>query len=175
MTTINKVTFATVRAKLAEIGMTIRPNEFNEYRVAFKGDHGDGILIERGHTRESQIDALETCLSEAYALLNYTEKQAAPRASIEARVNAKIEAVANALRDRGAKQEKTVYRLGSNMAVSAPGVVAWAISGYWNKPDRATLEKAICDCWNVPLAAARLLLTKAAAYRIENETVIFEA
>lgn len=164
--TVKKITFATVRETLATKGVTIRPNEFNEYRVAMKGDHGDGVLIDRGHTRESQLFALEECLSEGFALANYTEKQAAAPAKRVLQLRPQTLAPA---------AEKVKYRLGSNPMVYAPGIIGWAISGYWNKPDRANLEKVVSETWKLPIEAASKLLSKAAAYTIENEAVVFEA
>jgi hypothetical protein len=72
-----------------------------------------------------------------------------------------------------ATDPKTTYRLGSNEAVYAPGIVNWAMSGYWHKPDRKTLEKVISDGWKIPVEAARALLSKAVKYELDGETVVF--
>jgi hypothetical protein len=64
------------------------------------------------------------------------------------------------------------YRLGSNEGVYAPGVVAWAKQYYWNEPDRPALCKVIMG-WGVPEAAVDALLSGAAPYTIDGETVVF--
>lgn len=57
--------------------------------------------------------------------------------------------------------------------ISAPGMVAWAINGAHFKKDQPAMIRVIADGWNVPEDAARALVTKAAPYTIENETVVF--
>lgn len=70
---------------------------------------------------------------------------------------------------------QTEYRLGSNEAVYAPGIVAWAISGYWNEADREYLRGVVSLTWRIPDAAVDLLLSKAVSYTIEGETLVFIA
>jgi hypothetical protein len=69
----------------------------------------------------------------------------------------------------------TTYRLGSSAAIYAPGIVNWAIHGYWNRPDRPHLENTIANGWNIPVEAVRALLSKKAPYTIDGETVVFTA
>jgi hypothetical protein len=57
--------------------------------------------------------------------------------------------------------------------VYAPGIVKWAMSGYWNKPDRKQLEKVIAEGWKIPVEAARALLSKTVPFTVEGETVVF--
>jgi hypothetical protein len=64
------------------------------------------------------------------------------------------------------------YRLGSNEAVHAPGVVHWAKAHYWHKPDRPALRKVIMG-WKVPEAAVDALLSGAVPYTVEGEAVVF--
>jgi hypothetical protein len=64
------------------------------------------------------------------------------------------------------------YRLGSNNFVYAPNVVRWAISGYHFEEDRRTVLDAVMS-WGVPEAAAKALLSGAAPYTIDGETVVF--
>lgn len=67
-----------------------------------------------------------------------------------------------------------IYRLGSNELVHAPGVVAWAINGYHFKRDRAVLRRVIVDGWpGVPDHAAQQLLSGAAPYHVDGDTVVF--
>jgi len=67
------------------------------------------------------------------------------------------------------------YRLGSNEMVHAPGVVAWAINGASFKKDRPQMVRVIAQGWNIPEAAALALVTKAAAFTLDGETVVFSA
>lgn len=147
--TLTALTFAKVRAELAEIGCTIRPNDWNEYAVRLAGDSSP-VLIDRGHTRESQQEALQEALLEGRALARRAGllKPAAPVAKR--------------------------YRMQSGPMVSAPGLVAWAINGYAFKRDRPQLEKIIGETWSLPLAAVRALLSKAVPFSIEGESVVFE-
>lgn len=69
----------------------------------------------------------------------------------------------------------TTYRLNSAAFVYAPGLIAWAINGYAFKRDRKVMVKIIADTWRLPDAAADALLSKRAPFRVEDETVIFEA
>ena len=67
-----------------------------------------------------------------------------------------------------------IYRLGSNELIHAPGVVAWAINGYHFKRDRAVLRRVIVDGWpGVPDHAAQQLLSGAAPYHVDGDTVVF--
>jgi len=67
------------------------------------------------------------------------------------------------------------YRLGSSPAFYAPGVVRWAINGAAFEEDRAAMVRVIAEGWNVPEDAALALVTKAAAFTVDDETVIFSA
>lgn len=142
------LTFAKVRAELAALGCTIRPNDWNEYAVRLAGD-SNPVLIDRGHTKESQQEALQEALLEGRAL--------ARRAMVAA-----------------PKPAGKRYRMQSDPMVSAPGLVAWAINGYAFKRDRPQLEKIIGETWSLPLAAVRALLSKAVPFSIEGESVVFE-
>jgi hypothetical protein len=67
------------------------------------------------------------------------------------------------------------YKLGSNEAVYAPGMVAWAINGAAFKSDAPQMIKVIAAGWNVPAEAAKALVMKKVPYKIEGEAVVFEA
>jgi hypothetical protein len=68
------------------------------------------------------------------------------------------------------------YRLQSAEFVHAPGLIAWDINGYGYKRDQKVMLKIICDTWSsLPPKAAKQLLAKKVPYKIEDETVIFEA
>jgi hypothetical protein len=69
----------------------------------------------------------------------------------------------------------TTYKLGSSPAVYAPGLVRWAMSGYWNEPDRAQLRNVIASTWSIPDDAAGKLLNKDVTFIVEDETVVFAA
>ncbi len=66
----------------------------------------------------------------------------------------------------------TTYRLQSNAAVAAPGVVRWAINGYHFEDDRPAILK-VMTAWDVPQAATHALLSQAVPFTIEGETVVF--
>lgn len=71
---------------------------------------------------------------------------------------------------------KASYTLQSAGFVYAPGVVAWAINGYHFKNNRKAMLRVIIDGWpGVKPEAAKALLSGAIAYRIENDSVCFEA
>ena len=53
--------------------------------------------------------------------------------------------------------------------VFAPGLVAWA------KKDRKTLLAVMVQGWGLPKDTAKALLSKAAPYTVEGETVVFTA
>lgn len=67
------------------------------------------------------------------------------------------------------------YRLGSSPAVHAPGLIAWAINGYHFPRDRALMCKVVTETWSIPPEAADALLSKRAAFTVENATVVFQA
>jgi len=69
----------------------------------------------------------------------------------------------------------TTYRLGSSGMVHTPGIVRWAIAGYWHKPDRKQLVKVITEGWGVPQAAAVALLSGSVPHTVEGDAVVFEA
>lgn len=65
------------------------------------------------------------------------------------------------------------FRLGSAAFVSAPGLVAWAINGAAFPSDVGTVARVIADTWSIPAPAAVALVTGAAPYTVEGETVVF--
>jgi hypothetical protein len=67
------------------------------------------------------------------------------------------------------------YRLGSNSMISAPGLIAWAKNGYAFKRDRKVMLEVVTTGWNIPEDAAKALLSGSSPYKIEAETVVFEA
>ncbi|MGO7308829.1 hypothetical protein ACCS91_33780 [Rhizobium ruizarguesonis] len=67
----------------------------------------------------------------------------------------------------------TTYRLGSNEAVYAPGIVKWAIGGYWHEPDQPQLRTVIANGWKIPEEAAHELLSQRVPYTMECETLVF--
>lgn len=153
-----RLTFAKVRAALADIGVSIAPNDWNEYRVNARGnDPEEAALIDRGHTREDQQHALEEALMEGRAM---AERE-------------RVSPVAAAVVAAKAKGAPVTYRLGSSGFVHAPGIVAYAVNGYVFKSDRAKMVKLIADCWSIPLDASAALLSKASPYHLDGETVVF--
>lgn len=66
------------------------------------------------------------------------------------------------------------YRLGSSEFVGAPGVVAWAKSGYAFKRDQDQLRNVITATWSIPDEAAHALLSGESPYTVEDGTVVFE-
>ena len=76
----------------------------------------------------------------------------------------------NAVQDRG----MTTYRLSSSSAVHTPGLIAWAINGYAFEEDREQMVKVICSTFpSIPASVVHLLLSKKAAFTVEDETVVF--
>lgn len=67
------------------------------------------------------------------------------------------------------------YALGSNEAVFAPGIVKWAINGAHFKKDAPQMIKVISEGWGVPVEAAKALVMQKVPYKIEGESVVFEA
>ena len=67
------------------------------------------------------------------------------------------------------------YRLGSSEMVHAPGLIAWAINGASFKKDRPAMVRVVSATWSIPEAAALALVTKAAAFTLDGETVVFSA
>lgn len=66
------------------------------------------------------------------------------------------------------------YRLPSDPMVSIPGLIAWAINGYAFPKDRQTMLDVITATFpTLPVEAAEQLLSKAAPYIVEGETVVF--
>lgn len=162
-----RLTFATVRKELAAIGITVKANDWNEYVVKVAGERDDsGHFIDRGHTRETQIEALEEALTEGRAMAARVERAAA--SAVAPRMAATVAPV-----EPAPGESIAVYRLGSAPMCSAPGVVAWAINGYHFPKDRKKLESIICDTWGLPAAACRALLSKEVPYTLEGETVVF--
>jgi hypothetical protein len=70
------------------------------------------------------------------------------------------------------------YRLGSAEFVGAPGVVAWAKSGYAFPDDQEKLRDVIAQTWSIPDEAAHALLSGESPYHLEDgehgKTVVFE-
>jgi hypothetical protein len=71
--------------------------------------------------------------------------------------------------------EKVKYALGSNAAIFAPGMVAWAINGAKFKADAPQMAKVIADGWSIPVEAAKALVLGKVPYKVEGEKVVFEA
>lgn len=68
----------------------------------------------------------------------------------------------------------TEYRLGSSSLVHTPGLVAWAINGYYFADDRPKLLNSMCLSFpTVPHTAIEQLLSKSVPYTVEDETVVF--
>jgi len=66
------------------------------------------------------------------------------------------------------------YRLGSSSLIHTPGIIAWAINGYAFPRDRARMVQVIAATFpTVPAQAIEQLLSKAVAYTVESETVVF--
>jgi hypothetical protein len=60
--------------------------------------------------------------------------------------------------------------------VDTLGLIAWAINGYAFEVDRAQMRKVIGDTFaSLPAAAIDQLLSEAAPFTVNGETVIFEA
>ena len=157
-----RLTYAMVKATLAAIGVSINPNDWNEYRVNVRGaDPEQAQFAERGNTQEDQQFALREALQIGQAMAA-CEEAAIVKAANEARKAATV-------------TTPTKYRLGSSGLVYAPGIVAYAVNGFAFKSDRAKLVKLIADCWSIPAHAATALLSKSAPYEIENEAVVFTA
>lgn len=60
----------------------------------------------------------------------------------------------------------TTFKLQSADFVSAPGLVAWAINGYFFESDREVLLDVVQKTWNIPRGAARSLISGAAPHKI---------
>lgn len=66
-----------------------------------------------------------------------------------------------------------VYKLGSSPAVYAPGIIAWAIAGYWNEPDREQLRKVVTSTWSgIPDEVVDQVLSGTLPYSVEDEAVV---
>lgn len=156
---MQKLTFETVRKALKARGVTIRANEWGEYRINYtNGREETAAYVSRSHDR---TETLQEALDTGLAMADWQDKQA--RVPSHA---ARLEALKPA--------EKKRYRLGSSELVSAPGIVAWAINGYAFKRDRKNIETVISEGWRVPVEHARQLLSKAVPYTLDGETVVFE-
>nr|WP_210339129.1 hypothetical protein [Ensifer sp. ENS04] len=60
--------------------------------------------------------------------------------------------------------------------VHAPGIIAWAISGYWNEPDRQQLRRVITGTWSgIPVDVVDKVLSKELPYSVDDETVVIDA
>lgn len=119
-----KLTQATVKAALRDLGITFKKTEWNEYRVNYAGGNEDTAAYETD---------LESAFDTGKSMAEYAEKNRFKAANVNA---------------------TSRHRLGSSDFVHAPSIVAWAQSGYWNKPDRAQLVKVIAETWNVPVHVA---------------------
>lgn len=68
----------------------------------------------------------------------------------------------------------TEYRLGSSPAVHTPGIIAWALNGYYFEDDRPQLLDVIASTFpTVPRAHLEQVLLRRIDYRVEGETVVF--
>lgn len=71
----------------------------------------------------------------------------------------------------------TTYKLQSANFVSAPGLIAWAIDGYFFEADRPQLLRVVCDTWGIPEDAAKSLLSGETPWDFaddaDDETVVF--
>lgn len=68
---------------------------------------------------------------------------------------------------------RTTYRLQSAPMCHTPGIVAWAINGAAFESDRPQMIKVIEEGYGIPHDAAAALVTGAAPYTVDGETVIF--
>ena len=67
------------------------------------------------------------------------------------------------------------YRLGSGPMVNAPGLIAWAVNGAAFIKDRPVMVRIVSETWGVPADAARKLVTKQVAYKVDHDAVVFTA
>ena len=67
-----------------------------------------------------------------------------------------------------------IYRLLSNGAVYAPGIIEWAKTGYVFEHDRETFRKILRDTWHIPDDVAHSLLMGEVLYILDGDTVIIE-
>lgn len=65
------------------------------------------------------------------------------------------------------------YRLQSAPFVHAPGLIAWAVNGARFADDAPTLANVVAETWGIPSAAARALVTGAASYELDGDSVVF--
>lgn len=73
-------------------------------------------------------------------------------------------------------QHVDTFRLGSSPAIYTPGMVEWGQAAWAIEEDRARVLAAFCGGWPmVPRAAMEGLLSGALPYRLEGETVVFDA
>lgn len=165
-----RLTFEIVRKQLAARGITIRANDWGEYRVNYKGGKDEtACYVSRSH---DQQETLAEALAEGNALADFADRAA--KAGRVPPLAARLESAFPAERTARVVATARRYRLGSNGLVHAPGIIAWAINGYAFKKDRKAIENVVVSGWNVPVEHARALLSKAVPYRVEDETVVFE-
>ncbi len=69
--------------------------------------------------------------------------------------------------------QPTTYRLASSGLIHTPGIVRWAMNGYRFPRDRNVMLKIIREGYGIPTPAAKALLSGAAPFTVEGETVIF--
>ncbi|WP_189349941.1 hypothetical protein [Mesorhizobium sp. M1E.F.Ca.ET.045.02.1.1] len=67
------------------------------------------------------------------------------------------------------------YRLGSSPLVHAPGLIKWAINAYAFPRDRAVILRVVTETWpGLPEEHAILLLSRALAYKLDDDAVVLE-
>lgn len=67
------------------------------------------------------------------------------------------------------------YRLGSSSLIHAPGLIAWAINAFAFPRDRPVTLRIVTETWpGLEEEHARLLLTRALSYTIEDDTVVLD-
>ncbi|MFD1882024.1 hypothetical protein [Paracoccus pacificus] len=66
------------------------------------------------------------------------------------------------------------YRLGSSSLVHTPGLIAWALNGYYFEEDRPEILGVIAATYpGVPREALEQVLLRKIDYRVEGEAVLF--
>lgn len=153
-----KLTLATVRASLAELGVKIRKTD-GEFRVVVAG-------YDESHAYYT--DDLSDALGTGKEMAVWAEKD-------RAKSKAAVVALEAERPTEPAKPEPTIYRLGSNGMVYAPGIVRWVRAGYWNKPDRQALLRVLRDTWKLPPIVAQAIAESTAGTVDEKtEAFVFE-
>lgn len=63
----------------------------------------------------------------------------------------------------------TTYHLQSGPMIYTPGILRWAINGYFWKKDRAYLRRVFTEGWGLPDRAVAALLSGKVPYTLEGE------